>query len=69
MGRRLLTRKGNYIFFKSNLPIGVQNMTLKSIGPAMRCGADSILRREGIFRQCMGSVPTQYHQEWVATDI
>ena len=30
MGRRWLTRKGNYIL-KSNLPIGVQNMTLKSI--------------------------------------
>ena len=31
MGRRGLTRKGNYIL-KSNLPIGVQNTTLKSIG-------------------------------------
>ena len=30
MGRRWLTRKGNYIL-KFNLPIGVQNMTLKSI--------------------------------------
>ena len=30
MGRRWLTRKGNYIL-KSNLLIGVQNMTLKSI--------------------------------------
>ena len=30
MGRRWLIRKGNYIL-KSNLPIGVQNMTLKSI--------------------------------------
>ena len=29
MGQRSLTRKGNYIL-KSNLPIGVQNMTLKS---------------------------------------
>ena len=29
MGRRWSTRKGNYIL-KSNLPIGVQNMTLKS---------------------------------------
>ena len=29
MGRRWLTRKGNYIL-KSKLPIGVQNMTLKS---------------------------------------
>ena len=28
MGRRLLTRKDNYIL-KSNLPIDVQNMTLK----------------------------------------
>ena len=31
MGRRWLTSKGNSIL-KSNLPIGVQNMTLKSIG-------------------------------------
>ena len=30
MGWQWLTRKGNYIL-KSNLPIGVQNMTLKSI--------------------------------------
>ena len=30
MGRQWSTRKGNYIL-KSNLPIGVQNMTLKSI--------------------------------------
>ena len=30
MGRRWSTRKSNYIL-KSNLPIGVQNMTLKSI--------------------------------------
>ena len=30
MGRQWLNRKGNYIL-KSNLPIGVQNMTLKSI--------------------------------------
>ena len=30
MGRRWLTRKDNSIL-KSNLPIGVQNMTLKSI--------------------------------------
>ena len=30
MGRGWLTRKDNYIL-KSNLPIGVQNMTLKSI--------------------------------------
>ena len=30
MGRRRITRKGIYIL-KFNLPIGVQNMTLKSI--------------------------------------
>ena len=30
MGRRWLSRNGNYIL-KSNLPIDVQNMTLKSI--------------------------------------
>ena len=34
MGRRLLTRKDNYIL-KSNLPISVQNMTLKSINIRM----------------------------------
>ena len=30
MERRWLTRKGNYIL-KFNLPIGVQNMALKSV--------------------------------------
>ena len=34
MERRRLTRKGNYIL-KYNLPIGVQNMTLKSIGTSI----------------------------------
>ena len=39
MGRRWLTRKGNYIL-KSYLPIGVQNMTLKSIDMNVRPIAD-----------------------------
>ena len=37
MGWLWLTRKGNYIL-KSNLPIGIQNITLKSVDDHMVYG-------------------------------